>query len=290
MRICHISSSKRPPCAGGVAKFAYYLKKAIPELEILYRDEALPNKYDIIIADGYAINDFAGRKDTKLISVVHGSIKEFALRTKTENNNIGPIKWQHEAWNKSHITKVAVSESAAHYVSKHHGAKVEVIIPNGVDTSLFVPKHSESVRKPLVIDAANDYNKNAFNRLGEIQKLAKDSFDFEYLGAAIGEEHIKMVRGDIAIQPSLYEGNSYFLLEAMACDLPVVVSKCGLAEFSLPNTVGEIIDWTAPASDFVAALNKVWDNYTCYSPREWVLENASFEQFAKKWISLIKGL
>lgn len=299
MKICHVSNDKRSTGAsGGVAKFAWYLDKAIgcdiytkEELAKAYHTEG--KRYDIIIADGYHAGGMY-QYGAKVISIIHGSIKEFAIRTDKEKDNIGPVLWQQHTWDDSRILKVAVSNSAKKYAEIHHKTKVDAVIYNGVDTELFKSVGDMAERNNIVIHAANDYNKDGLGKLDNIIKQSPD-FDFQYLNANIGEEHIKIQRGTYVIQPSMYEGNSYFLLEAMASGLKVLGSRCGVLEDFIDSgknfPYGKILDYKASAKEFSDALYSMRDMYYFLdNPRQWVLENASFEKFKKEWQYFINNI
>ncbi len=62
----------------------------------------------------------------------------------------------------------------------------------------------------------------------EIKKIAKSHSNIDYLGYLPKNDVIPLIRGSIAlIQPSLAEGISSTILEAMACKIPVIASNVG---------------------------------------------------------------
>lgn len=277
-------------CLGGVEKFAWYLNKAIG-CDILIPSE-VKNKsdYDVIIADGYHADGYDTSKQ-KVISVVHGTWKEFAIRNDKMSDFSSEANRQETVWGKKDIIKVAVSNSAAKYLLTHHGVKADNIILNGVDTNIFKPvKHNNN--KPVIIHAANDYNKDGQGKLQEIIKRIGNKYEFRYLNAKAGEEHIKYAQGDLFIQTSRYEGLAFAGLEAMSCGLPVVATKAGLYEDTkFDPEIGIVLDWNSNVDGFCEAIEYVVDNLTSdmFHPREWILNNASFEIFAEKWRKLIYG-
>lgn len=293
--IYHLSQTKRfdkngkPEDSGGVPKYGMYLQKAIGCEIVTPEDRIKPKEGDVIIADGY----FAGGWDTskyRVISICHGLWKEFSIRNNKVSDFQGEVNRQHAVWTNPKIKKVSVSKSADKYLFKHHGVKSDRVILNGVDTNLFKPIEHRN-EKPVVIYAANDYNKSSEGRLGNIAELLKDRFEFRYLNAKIGEEQDKFAQGDIYIQGSRFEGNSYASLESLACGLPIVASRTGLFEDTEFNpAVGMIVDWDAKAEEFAYAIQQVWWNKNLYKPREWVEQNASFEIFKKQWQDYIKEI
>lgn len=215
-----ISSDKRSlNNKGGVEKHNWYLEQAIGCELITPGEKSWSDfkKGDIIIGDGYFVDGF-DPSIFNVISIVHGAWKEFSIRNEKENDFRGEWLRQDRVWKNPHIKKVAVSQSAAKYLEIHHGVKADKIILNSIDTDLFKPiEHYNS--KPVVIYAANDYNKDGHGKLGQIAEILKNEFEFRYLNAKIGEEHIKFAQGDLFIQTSRYEGNSY------ACILPDTLIK-----------------------------------------------------------------
>jgi glycosyltransferase involved in cell wall biosynthesis len=83
--------------------------------------------------------------------------------------------------------------------------------------------------------------------------------DVEFLGRVSDDELVDLYRGARAyLDPSLYEGFGYGVLEAMACGAPVVAS--GVT--SIPEVVGDaalLCDPRSPA-DFAEALTRVLDD------------------------------
>jgi len=62
----------------------------------------------------------------------------------------------------------------------------------------------------------------------KIKKLSETLNNIHYLGYQTHENSIKLIRGsDILIQPSLHEGISTTILEAMACKTPIIASNVG---------------------------------------------------------------
>jgi glycosyltransferase involved in cell wall biosynthesis len=62
----------------------------------------------------------------------------------------------------------------------------------------------------------------------EIKKIAKDNSNVDFLGYLPKNKVIPLIRGSFAlIQPSLAEGISTTMLEAMACRIPIIASDVG---------------------------------------------------------------
>lgn len=226
-----------------------------------------------------------------VLSVVHGTWTEFNLRN-LKQLNIEPM--QDKMWHRPNTKMVAVSNASAKYLEKHHGVKADKIILNGVDTEEFKPLNLERDRtlKPVVIHCGRDYNKTSHGKLQEIQNRLADKFTFLYL---CNQEDVNMFynQADIILQTSNYEGNSYFILEGMACGLPVVASNTGLFE-DIEDTdflnyrIGCIVDWNAKTESFVEAINIAYENKNIIDTRKWIQDHATFEMWAQQWKDFLK--
>lgn len=291
MKIAIVSSSKRSSGhLGGVPKYNWYLQRAIGG-DILLPEEfaAKKNQYDILIADGH----FAGMglPQQKKISVAHGILHEFLVRNK--GNIQDPWnRLQLETWKDPSIITVAVAPSVDKYLYKYINKHAHAVILTGIDINEFQPNEFSRSTDQLVIHAANDFNKTSFSKLDEIISLNKklNTFKFSYLNATTGQESLKYNTGRYFLQPSNYEGNSYALLEAMACNLPIVASNVGLLEDIDASLLGKVIPWTSTAEQFLNALHEVSFNYDKYKPREYILEYATFDKFKNSWESLLKNI
>jgi len=198
---------------------------------------------------------------------------------------VGDIANQRRVWTNKRIKLIAVSPATEKYLREGYGAIADAMILNAVDTDKYVPiEHTN--KKPLIIHGANDDNKSAGSRLSEIAEILRPDFDFEFLnitGKTQNEKPHRMAMADIFIQNSRYEGNSYLALEAMSCNLTIVASEAGLFEdtdFGFP--VAEILPWDDTPEAYAEAIRKAWANKEKYSPRKWILENATIELFKNR--------
>ncbi len=77
----------------------------------------------------------------------------------------------------------------------------------------------------------------------------------------------------------------------MSCGLPVVATRAGLFEDTVFNPrVGEIVDWNCKPETFAEAIERAFQNYNQYQPRQWIVENATYEKFAENWKNFLASI
>ena len=125
------------------------------------------------------------------------------------------------------------------------------IIPNGVDTEQFKPLPNGVLHKPLrlistgrlierkgyryLIEAISEMKDVELSLVGDgnlrqqLEELAKIlSVKVKFLGSKRHEEIVSLLQSaDVFILPSLNEGMSNSILEAMACGLPIIATDTG---------------------------------------------------------------
>lgn len=201
-----------------------------------------------------------------VISTFHGfvdsSSKDRLIVIKSRFINLGSqnIVFVSERLRKHFIHKFGISE------------KKSVTIYNGVDTSVFRPKRNESLRRELGLSSKNVLvgavgnirPAKGYHTLLKAAKLVRNKHPeckFAVIGEGSGgllnelyslrqslqlEEHFTFLgfRGDIPqimnnfdifVLPSISEGFSISTVEAMACGVPVIVTRSGGPEEIIIN-------------------------------------------------------
>lgn len=152
-------------------------------------------------------------------------------------------------WEKSKMTITNSDGLKELALESSPNQKIEVIY-NGVDTEEFKPLKTKQNKKIVLIStgrlierkgyqylipALKDFNEFELwligdgNLTNELKELAKqNNVDVKFLGKKNHKDLIKdLQKADIFILPSLNEGMSNSILEAMACGLPIITTDTG---------------------------------------------------------------
>ena len=154
----------------------------------------------------------------------------------------------------------AVSESIAdnHAASKN---KIQKLPIAGIDTNLFSPRFDGSDSdKILVATVGRLVEAKGYSELIEVAKIVDSKYEFHIVGDGPERERFEssapdniQFKGrvdnedipsflsscDLYFQPSYYEGLCMTVIEAMACELPVVASAVGgITESVVPGETG----------------------------------------------------
>jgi len=235
---------------------------------------------DHIIADGFWANGFPLYAPVTV--VCHGTWAESAKRGGYASKRF--IEEQDKAFHRFPV--VAVSEAAARQLKEHHGVEAAAIIPNGIDLERFKPRPHASHR-PVVIHVSNSPGKGGLI----VDKLHRYLPDYEirYLGAKAGEEAEKFAAGDCFVFPSVHEGDSYALIEAMACGLPVVASAVGRLEgWEGRQDFGFVLPREASPTDYAEAIRAAIEDREDFArgARSY-MESFSAQRWAAAWLEFL---
>jgi teichuronic acid biosynthesis glycosyltransferase TuaC len=77
----------------------------------------------------------------------------------------------------------------------------------------------------------------------------------------------QMAAADLLVLPSFYDSFGIVLIEAMACGLPVVATRCGGPEDLVTNEVGRLVE-VGNAESLAAGIEAVLDQYDRYDREE----------------------
>ena len=92
----------------------------------------------------------------------------------------------------------------------------------------------------------------------------------------------ELQKSDVFVLSSIYETFGVVLIEAMACGLPVVSTKCGGPESIITNkNLGELVE--SNIDELSAAMYKVYNNLRAYDNNE--ISNFVEDNFSEKVIA-----
>jgi len=262
------------------------------------------SKDDIIISDGFwgeRLSDLG----YNVISVAHGIWSH--LTKEDVDAGKQPDFPQHHAvqvkHRKDHLARggkiVAVSDFISNQMRLQWGFDSRVI-NNAIDLEKFKPPTSRvPLERPLVIHGVTNSNKG-FDHIRAVEKALDGIADVMLLDDAakkLGvDKYEALGHASLVVQPSAYEGNSYFVLETLACDVPIVAYNVGLlnsiskictCEGEQMCCIGDVIDRkyrtpenTAKVAKFI--LQSVLRERSLYAPRK-MASHFSIQRFHEEW-------
>ena len=260
-------------------------------------------KDDIIISDGFW-GEGLSSLGYNVISVAHGI---WSHLTK-EDVDVGrqpefpvhhavQVKHRHD-----HLSRGGKIVAVSRFIQEQMGLQwgfESSVINNAVDLDEFTPNVPRMiVTRPLVIHGVTTSNKG-FDHIKKVKEALEDRVEVLLLDDAARElgmgKYQALAHADLVVQPSAFEGNSYFVLETLACDVPIVAYDVGLLhsistisrENGIQACVGAVIDRkyrspeeTAKVSSFI--LDSVRRDRSVYNPRE-VAKLFSIQRFHQEW-------
>ncbi len=216
---------------------------------------------------------------------------------------------------------VSVSKSIAEEIERYYKFKTHTVIENAVDTDLFKPRVEKNQLRKRFGLPVNQFlglfvgRANRGKGIEILQKITprldrETSIVMVISGKKIALERTFCLSNvpyidmpllysacDFFILPSYYEGCCVSFIEAMATELPILITRVGhareisrkeprLAEFILEDLNPDL---------FVKKINQLKKSEKLRrelgrKEREYVLKNNSLEIFKEKWLNLVKSL
>jgi glycosyltransferase involved in cell wall biosynthesis len=278
------------------------------------------NHFDLI--HGHGDNCFFPmlfRDSTPFVANIHGIKKAYRTRVFGSNSNmvkgprLFPLFWPEEIAAKRSDITVACSKAERDELISYYGVaskKIKVIY-NGVDISKFKPMDKRTARKTLGLPEDCNFaiwvgNNPPLKGLKIAIKAVKDIKNLYLLVAGISGENFDNVlfygmvadpkklctlynAADFLILPTLYEGFPLVPLEALACGVPIIISKeCPTREIIRDGVEGFIVDQRKPecyAEKILTLLNDYSSKETSIHCRR-LSENYSWSNAVKEYIKL----
>ncbi len=235
--------------------------------------------YDIVhahnIPSALAMKNVKGKKILSIHGVFSKQINEIHGKTATTLSR----KYEHNALSWADTITVVSKEAYDYYSSQ--GFEIQQI-SNAIDIE-SLPQNKEKKYEKQIIFAGRLSKEKGVCVLLEICKKLSDDIDIvilgtgpeadkikdisnskknvHFLGYLPKEKTIPLIRGsDILIQPSLNEGISSTILEAMACKIPIIATNVGgNMELIEHNQTGFLVDPNS-SSQVLDLINYVFSN------------------------------
>lgn len=290
------------------------LKKIVgmeqPALGYFLGRHAQHQGYDACVTNGMLGWNLQGQN---IINVQHGTFARSADRI-DRGRNVLKFFMKKFIWGffeglaarRAHFC-VAVSQEVRESVMRYYHRNEVIVIPNATDIQFFKPYDRVMSRGKMKLSL--DGKIAIFVGRFEPAK-GKDILEGfrDYLhqqgGQLIVAEHYSQEElvllynaADVFLLPSLQEGCSYALLDAMACGLPFLASPVGLVpELEAKGLFTECIVHTKNIQDYIAAFEQLMDKsetervHLSEQLRQYILEHHSIEQFSKNYNKLIHDI
>lgn len=293
-----------------ILKLSKYAGLYQPMLGYFLGKKALASNADIIITNGMLGWNIHG---ANCVNVQHGTFARAADRI-DRNKNI--FKWfiKRYVWGffeglaaRRAATCVAVSNETRESVQKYYGVPNPIVIQNAVDTELFQPMNKAAARVSMKLTANGPIvifvGRFEYAKGGKILEGVK-----EYLsrigGLLIIAENYSQSElallynaSDIFLLPSLHEGCSYALLDAMATGLPFLASPVGLVpELERAGLFTDCIIHGQNVVSYIERLEKILkysdDERSSLTAqlRDYILRKHGIESFGKSYDMIIRSI
>lgn len=271
------------------------------------------NPFHLVISNGlWGWPPGLAKLGVPLVQVYHftmAGLAQHALPVRSERVTTGRVAafFDRIAGVGKHV--VAVSKRVLDEVNSLYRLEGRVIA-NGVDTTAFRPMDRVAMRGELGLPAdatigifvgRPDYAKG----YDIVLRVARQMPEVLFLVAGrTGEPegnvlpvgwiaHADMAQwyaaSDFFFLPSRYEGCPFSTVEALSCNVPVVVSRDAFPFPEEPSTCGVVVDGSSDRA-CVEAIRAVLRGGDSYSPRRFVVPRYSFETFRGTWRGLVSSL
>ena len=178
---------------------------------------------------------------------------------------------------------IAVSEFVEWELNQYTNLVSHQIIDNAVDTSVFTP----SPQKDLVVGIVASQGK--MEKYKPIIEAVRREFPVvDIKGVWPNDISRGLHQVSVFLHLSEHEGNSYAILEAMACNLPVVGTNTGLL-WERDHQFGGIIH-DVTAESVLGHIRHVYNNRESYRNREYVEEHHSLPRFIGSWRNAVSRI
>lgn len=207
---------------------------------------------------------------------------------------------------------VCVSQAVAEEVHRYYRLHADAVIPNGIDTDLFAPRDMVGARDRLGLPTDGRYALFV-GRLEHgkgsdlvLEGASRGGHELLIAGStgAPGARHLGILdpdtladayaASDCVLLPTRYEGCSLVILEALACERPLLTTRVGWMRTLLYAVPQYDVLCIEPEIQDIArrlrALPTIDSSGPSSAARSFVLEDNSLERWSERWRGLIGEL
>jgi glycosyltransferase involved in cell wall biosynthesis len=240
-------------------------------------------------------------KDKPTINVQHGTFARAAVRI-DQKRNIFKYFMKRYIWGffeglvaRRATACVAVSKETKESVSMFYGRNDAVVILNAVDTELFKPEINQKKNQALFVGRFELAKGKEILEAMDAYLPTKGWSLSVPQGKSQEELAVLYKESQIFLLPSLHEGCSYALMDAMACGLPFLASPVGLVpELEAQRLFKDCIVHTQTPGAYIQAFEKIINKTANEKAqlseqlRQYILQNHSIAVFEEKYNSLLE--
>ncbi|MFQ5910671.1 MAG: glycosyltransferase family 4 protein, partial [Thermoplasmata archaeon] len=160
-------------------------------------------------------------------------------------------------------------------------------LPQGATIGLFVGRPEYAKGFDVFLEVARSMRDVTFLVLGQCSLADPNVRVLEHI------PHSQMPSlyssSDFFFLPSRYEGFGLSTLEAVACEVPIVVSEAAYPFAEDPSHFGYVAGSLDPA-EFVQGIREILQPDTIHTARETAIKGYSIDAFRKRWRELANRL
>ena len=281
-----------------------------PALGYFLGRKAMKLGFDVCVTNGMLGWNI---KNKKVINIQHGTFARAADRV-DRHQNIFKFFIKKYIWGffeqlagRRAGKCVAVSNEVKESVEQYYGVKNVAVIPNATDTNFFKPldrvmcrgKMKLPIDKKIAIFVGRFEYAKGKNILEGLQKYMHEIGGEFIIAEHYSQEELVWLynASDVFLLPSLQEGCSYALLDAMACGLPFLASPVGLvSEFLMGKMFIDCVVEEQTISTYIKKLEILFElpesqkSKLSEDLREYILKEHSIPKFSDAYGNLVREL
>lgn len=257
---------------------------------------------DVVVTNGLLGWNIAPRDRQKIINVQHGTYARSAERIDRGRNWIKYVI-KRFVWGffegcaaKNANVCVAVSAETAESIRTYYRPDGVVVIQNAVDTEFFKPLPNVVKKKQAIFVGRFEYAKGQVI-LEEVERYLQ-SIGWQLVVAQnLSQDELRIAYNEsqVFLLPSLHEGCSYALLDAMACGVPFLASPVGLVtDFKARGDFASCVVTDQTGTAYIRAFEKLvsMDDLAQQALRDelrdYVVRNHGIVSAMEQYVALVK--